>query len=311
MIAQSPFKVAKASLIICALAVIGFAPGALASGGGGMAPSSSGGGGGQDLNAIYQHGVQSLNAHDYTRAISDFRTVQRAAPNNTTVNLALGLAYVGANDAEHARSPLERATRGNDAAPGAFAPLAQIYLQAGDRDHATQLQTHLNQMLTACDAACGDSKRAEIQAALTAVTQALAPTAPASAPTTGWNFPTQPEGRRDYAEAVGLINQQHYAEAFAALDRAEAAIGPHPDILNYKGFTSRRMGHLDDALGYYQQALALDPNHRGANEYLGELYLQMGRIDDARRQLARLDHLCAYGCAEREELQHWIEVASN
>jgi hypothetical protein len=45
-------------------------------------------------------------------------------------------------------------------------------------------------------------------------------------------------------------------------------------------------------------------------DYLGELYLQIGRTADARRQLAKLDRLCPYGCAQREELARWI-VASN
>ena len=53
-----------------------------------------------------------------------------------------------------------------------------------------------------------------------------------------------------------------------------------------------------------------DWNCCGATEYLGELYIQMGDLGRARRQLARLDDLCAYGCAQREELARWIETAS-
>jgi tetratricopeptide (TPR) repeat protein len=75
------------------------------------------------------------------------------------------------------------------------------------------------------------------------------------------------------------------------------------------GFVSRKLGRLDSALGYYTEALRLDPAHLGATEYLGELYIQMGQIDRARTQLARLDQLCAYGCAQREELARWIERA--
>jgi tetratricopeptide (TPR) repeat protein len=113
-----------------------------------------------------------------------------------------------------------------------------------------------------------------------------------------------------YAEAVGLINQERYVDAFAALERTQAAVGPHADVLNYMGFASRKLGRLDAALGYYREALRLDPNHLGATEYLGELYIQMGELDRARTQLARLDQLCAYGCAQREELARWIESAA-
>ena len=94
-----------------------------------------------------------------------------------------------------------------------------------------------------------------------------------------------------------------------ALQRAYAAVGPHPDVLNYMGFVSRKMGRYEDALAYYGEALRLDPNHLGATEYLGELYIQLGEFDHARAQLARLDQLCAYACAERDELARWIEIA--
>ncbi len=116
---------------------------------------------------------------------------------------------------------------------------------------------------------------------------------------------------RAYGRSQLQVHPAVDGDGLAALDIAEAAIGPHADILNYKGFASRRLGRYDAALAYYNEALALDPNHLGVNEYLGELYLQMGRVDDARRQLARLDDLCAYGCAQREELARWIDLASN
>ena len=123
---------------------------------------------------------------------------------------------------------------------------------------------------------------------------------------TGWLLPGPAEGRAAYAEGVGLVNRAHYAEALAAFTRTEAAIGPHPDVLNYIGFTNRKLGHYDTAVSYYQAALAIDPNHRGANEYLGELYLEVGRVAEARQQLAKLETLCPYGCAEHEELARWV-----
>ena len=83
-------------------------------------------------------------------------------------------------------------------------------------------------------------------------------------------------------------------------------VGPSPDIFNYMGFASRKLGRYDDALRFYGLALEINPQHLGANEYLGELYLQMGRRDDARRQLALPDRLCPYGCAQGEELAHWM-----
>ncbi|MGQ0531442.1 MAG: tetratricopeptide repeat protein [Caulobacteraceae bacterium] len=304
----------KLAIVSAALAGA-FVPFALAApSGGGM----GGGGGGADMpssrddpQAAYQAGVAALNAQNYREAIRQFRTARRAAPNNATLNYALARAYHGADDLDEAQRYYERSIAADNAPPGAWLQLGLLHLQAGRRDEAVAQQTALTSLVSACDAACGDARRAQLTAAHAQLTQALdTPAAPAADPaTTGWNFPSVEEGRAAYADAVGLINQERYIEAFASLERAQAAVGPHADVLNYMGFASRKLGRLDAALGYYREALRLDPNHLGATEYLGELYIQMGQLDRARTQLARLDQLCAYGCAQREELARWIASA--
>jgi tetratricopeptide (TPR) repeat protein len=309
---QAILKFTIAAVALSCVAAAPFALAAPSGGGGGTA-----GGGGmpasrEDPQAAYQAGVAALQAQNYREAIRQFRTARRAAPNNGTINYALGRAYEGNNEPDEAQEAYERAVAADDVPAGAWLQLGLIHLQAGRRDEAVAQQTALAAALSACDAACGDTRRAQLTAAHAQLTQALqAPAAPAADPaTTGWNFPSVEEGRLAYAEAVGLINQERFVEAFAALERTQAAVGPHADILNYMGFASRKLGRLDAALGYYRQALRLDPNHLGATEYLGELYIQMGELDRARTQLARLDQLCAYGCAQREELARWIESAS-
>jgi tetratricopeptide (TPR) repeat protein len=293
----------------------GAATTALASGGGGggAGPSQSSGRSGPDLNQAYRLGVAAYEARDYAEAIRQFRTVQRAAPQDPGVNFALGLAYVGNGDHAGARTPLERAVRNANAPAGAWLNLGLVYLQLGERERAVEQQAALSANIAACDAACGDARRAQLQASYDALTRALETPAeaPGANPNTGWNFPANEEGRLAFAAAIGMINNARYADGLAALALAEAALGPNADILNYQGFASRRLGRNDAALAYYHEALALDPDHLGATEYLGELYLQLGRIDDARVQLARLDQLCVYGCAQREELARWIEIASN
>ena len=99
-------------------------------------------------------------------------------------------------------------------------------------------------------------RRAQLQAAYDQLTTALdaPPAAPAADPaTTGWNFPSVEEGRVAYAEAVGLINQERFAEALDALARAQAAVGPHPDVLNYMGFASRKLGRNRRRVGLLQR----------------------------------------------------------
>jgi tetratricopeptide (TPR) repeat protein len=106
-----------------------------------------------------------------------------------------------------------------------------------------------------------------------------------------------------YLGAVALINGGEFESAIVELTKLLEAIGPHADVLNYLGYTHRKMGYFDQALGYYRQALAADPSHRGAHEYLGELYIQTGQRDKAARQLDRLAELCPFGCAEFDDLE--------
>jgi len=76
-----------------------------------------------------------------------------------------------------------------------------------------------------------------------------------------------------------------------------------PDILNYLGYTFRKIGDFTMAEIYYEQGLAIDPMHIGINEYLGELYLETNRIDKARERLIVLKD-CK--CEEYEELKNLI-----
>lgn len=277
-------------------------------GGAGAIPQSMGS---EDPARAYQAGLSALQTHDYGEAIRQFRSVRRSMPRDGAVNYVLGLAYLGNADRANARRAFERASEAADAPAATWLQLGLIYIELGDRNRAQAQRDALAGQLSACGAGCGATRQAQLQAAHDQLTRALeAGAAPSADPaTTGWNFPSVEEGRVAYADAVGLINQERYDEALDALGRARAAVGPNADILNYMGFASRKVGRLDEALGFYRQALRLEPNHLGATEYLGELYLQMGDMERATNQLAQLDRLCTYGCAQREELQHWIDSA--
>ena len=271
-------------------------------GGGGMSgPSASG----PDLAKAYQEGRAALMARDYRTAASKLRNVADAARDNGVVNYMYGLALVGANDMRTARRPLERAVRADDAPADAYTQLGLVYLHLNEPAKANEQLAALATALAACDAACGDQRRLQLQTAHDALKQAIDAPA-AQQPTTGWLLPGPTEGRAAYAEGVGLVNQARYMEARDAFGVAQEALGPHPDVLNYLGFTNRKLGRFETALAYYNTALSIDPDHRGATEYLGELYLEVGRFADAQRQLAKLDRLCPYGCAEREELARWV-----
>lgn len=110
----------------------------------------------------------------------------------------------------------------------------------------------------------------------------------------------------DLDAAQRLVNARQYEEALPLLLRLDKESPNNPDVLNLIGFSLRKIGKMDDALGYYQRALALNPGHLGANEYLGELYLEMKQPAKAKERLAALQKTCG-DCEEFEELQAKID----
>ena len=82
----------------------------------------------------------------------------------------------------------------------------------------------------------------------------------------------------------------------------------HADVYNLLGFSLRNQGDTKTAQTYYMKALDFDPDHKGALEYQGELYVKIGDFAKARANLAKLVKLCPQGCEEREDLEKAIET---
>ena len=95
-----------------------------------------------------------------------------------------------------------------------------------------------------------------------------------------------------------------YLKALTKFEKAYAKNKKNADILNYLGYTLRKTGNLQEAEQYYLKGLDLDSGHLGINEYLGELYVQTGRIELAKERLAVLE---GCKCEEYEELKELIE----
>jgi hypothetical protein len=106
----------------------------------------------------------------------------------------------------------------------------------------------------------------------------------------------------DYTVAVRLIKHEKYSEAIPHLELALANKPHGADILNYLGYTHRMLGDYPSSLDFYKRALAIDPDHKGVHEYLGELYLQMHDTASAQAELTTLAGLCPSGCDERDML---------
>jgi Flp pilus assembly protein TadD len=77
----------------------------------------------------------------------------------------------------------------------------------------------------------------------------------------------------------------------------------HADVYNLIGFSLRKSGDHDRAYTFYRKALELDPEHKGALEYLGELYVETGQVDKAREHVVILKRLCPAGCEELADLE--------
>ena len=93
-----------------------------------------------------------------------------------------------------------------------------------------------------------------------------------------------------------LAFNNRYAEAIEVLTLASDL--NDPKILNYLGYAHRKAGRIDVGLGYYKQALAIDPDYTLVREYMGEAFLQRLDFDNARVQLSEIEKRCGINCRE-------------
>jgi tetratricopeptide (TPR) repeat protein len=102
------------------------------------------------------------------------------------------------------------------------------------------------------------------------------------------------------------VATKEWAEAIVQLEEADKAQPNNADTNNLLGFSNRKFGKLDVSLAYYKKALAVDPKHLGAHEYLGELYLMMKDPAKAKTELATLSTLCGVKCEQYLDLKKAI-----
>jgi Tfp pilus assembly protein PilF len=299
----------RLAALITAGLMAGTAGAALASGsgGGGMGMSPSVSAPSYDPAADYAKGVSALQAGQYRDASRALKRVTGAVPSSAEAWRLLGEASAGDNDWKGSRNAYERAVKLTPDDVSAHAGLGTALARLKDPKAQAELDW-LNAKVQACGGAC-----AEASALKAGADQVQGAMAGAAAP--------KPSAARDepmifagaaavdvaYSTAVRLINQHRYDEALASLKDARAVFGPHPDLITYQGYAWRKKGDWDRAETYYRQALAIAPNHRGANEYYGELKVERGDLAGAKLMLARLETACAFGCAEAEELRRWID----
>ena len=104
-----------------------------------------------------------------------------------------------------------------------------------------------------------------------------------------------------YKRAIKYLDNENYKKADKVLKAYTKSKPNDSDGWNLYAFTKRKLGKYDLAEKYYKTSLELNPENKSALEYQGELFINTGRIDLARKNLVILENLCSSKCFEYEE----------
>jgi tetratricopeptide (TPR) repeat protein len=120
--------------------------------------------------------------------------------------------------------------------------------------------------------------------------------------------PSKAEAASPLAAARAQIADKKWAAAIEELKKVNDS--GSADWNNLMGYSLRKAKTPDYAAAeqYYDEALRIDPKHRGALEYSGELYLMTGDLPKAEQRLATLDKVCSFGCAEYTDLKKAVQA---
>jgi tetratricopeptide (TPR) repeat protein len=266
---------------------------------------------GPDLTETYREGVELLATGDCKQAEKRFRSVLKKVSSNPEANLMRGAALQCQGKHKAATRYLKKAKRYDKKLYAAYQRLGVSYLEMGKRDEAQEELDDLTELLESCGQQCpkGLSRsHSQLEAALGGATEHdVDASSDSKDDQHGLLFDPGSQPQSTYLVAVQHIHAERFTKAIEELRQLTVEIGPHPDVLTYLGYAHKRLGRFESARGYYEQALAIDGLHRGAHEYLGEMWIDLGRLDEANAHLAALDQACTFGCAEYEELKRAME----
>jgi len=136
----------------------------------------------------------------------------------------------------------------------------------------------------------------------------VAPT-PTPTPTTAAPTPTPAAVKTvndELAKVTVLLNAKNFKQALADLKVIDSEFKDNADVNNLLGYSSRKLKQYKPAARYYEKALRIDPNHLGAIEYQGELFVLTNKVSAAKRNLAKLEKLCGLKCGEYLDLKKAI-----
>lgn len=122
------------------------------------------------------------------------------------------------------------------------------------------------------------------------------------------NTATNSPSEQELEAAKTEMRAGRYEAALPILESAKAKDPKNADVHNLLGYAHRKLDHYDQAAASYNMALSLNPDHKQALEYQGEMYLKLGKLAEAEQNLKKLDGLCFFGCVEYTDLEE--EIAS-
>jgi tetratricopeptide (TPR) repeat protein len=111
----------------------------------------------------------------------------------------------------------------------------------------------------------------------------------------------------DYTAGVAAIKAKDYPAAIKRMEAVVARNASDADALNGLAYATRLTGDPTTSIPIYQKALAVNPKHRGAHEYIGEAYLALGDLPKAKEHLAKLNSLCFFPCSEYTDLKKAVQ----
>ena len=165
----------------------------------------------------------------------------------------------------------------------------------------------LTLILTFMPAAHGADRSTPAPVPQTASTPAAATPTPTPTPVaTATTSTTAKNLTSELAKIRDLIAKKNFTAALAALKIADKDFANNADINNLLGYSARNLKQYANAATYYTKALKIDPNHLGALEYQGELFMLTKKSAQAKKNLAKLKTLCGLTCEEYLDLKKAI-----
>ena len=132
---------------------------------------------------------------------------------------------------------------------------------------------------------------------------------PTPTPTQAAQTPTPAAAKSvntELAKVTTLLNANNFKQALADLKIIDSEFKNNADVNNLLGYSSRKLKQYKPAATYYEKALKINPNHLGALEYQGELFVLTNKVPAAKKNLAKLEKLCGLKCGEYLDLKKAI-----